>query len=78
MSLVQGPSVAIVTDAFVSMKLWDLLDGKPLFCAYGESKREDYDDQKQLARIAALIGPPPRGLRSRGKRSHEFYDSDGM
>jgi hypothetical protein len=58
--------------------LWDLLEGKPLFRAYGEvGSDEEYDDQKQLARIASLLGPPPPELISRGKRSPKIYNSDG-
>jgi serine/threonine-protein kinase SRPK3 len=71
-------SLADVIGTLVPPKLWDLLEGKLLFSAYGENKNEEYSDQKQLARITALIGPPPPQFLTRGKRSPLFYDSRGM
>ncbi|MCJ1397750.1 hypothetical protein MMC11_000946 [Xylographa trunciseda] len=60
----------------LGVMLWDLLENKILFEAVDPLKFQ-YDDQTHLAYIAALIGPPPRELLSRGRRASIFYDNDG-
>ena len=57
-----------------SVKLWDLLEGKNLFTAKGAG---DYDDQIHLAEMAALMGPPPKSLLSRGRRTKMFFHPSG-
>lgn len=48
--------------------MWDLLQGSSLF---------DSSEPAQLARMAALLGPPPLELLARGKRTALFYRPDG-
>jgi serine/threonine-protein kinase SRPK3 len=59
------------------IKLWDLLEGKRLFEAVDPHTVDEYDDQKHLAYITALLGPPPRELLDVGDRTSMFYDRDG-
>jgi serine/threonine-protein kinase SRPK3 len=59
------------------IKLWDLLEGKRLFEAVDPRSVDEYDDQKHLAYITALLGPPPRELLDVGDRTSMFYDRDG-
>lgn len=58
-------------------KLWDFLEGKTLFEAVDPHKEADYDDEKRLAYITALLGPAPQVLLDGGSRASLFYDSDG-
>jgi len=51
-----------------------LLEGKNLFRAKGAA---DYDDQIHLAEMAALTGPPPKSLLSRGCRTKMFFHPSG-
>ena len=59
------------------MKLWDLLEGKRLFEAIDPHNVDEYNDQKHLAYITALLGPPPKELLASGRRTSIFYHSDG-
>ena len=36
-----------------------------------------YDDEKHLAYITALLGPPPRELLNAGRRTAKFYTPEG-
>jgi serine/threonine-protein kinase SRPK3 len=56
--------------------LWDLLEPSPLFDPFLPGER-DYDDRIHLGQISNLLGPAPKGLLGRGKRTPMFYDSDG-
>ena len=58
------------------LQLWDSLENKTLFEAVDPLK-SDYDDQTHLAHITALLGPPPKDLLTRGKRTSMFYDPEG-
>jgi len=58
-------------------QLWDLLEGRALFDAVDPPKHE-YDGRTHLALITALIGVPPADLLARGRRTHLFYDSEGL
>lgn len=58
-------------------KLWDFLEGKTLFQAVDPHKVEEYDDEKHLAYITALLGPAPKDLLNGGKRTSMFYGPDG-
>lgn len=60
------------------MQLWDVLEGTKLFKVNGENNDEEYDDQRHLALITGLLGPPPRQLLADGKRTPLFYDPTGM
>ncbi|RMZ85138.1 hypothetical protein DV738_g32, partial [Chaetothyriales sp. CBS 135597] len=55
----------------LGVMLWDLLEGKALF------KTDNYDEQKHLASITALLGEPPRSLLAQGDRTSLFYGGDG-
>ena len=54
-----------------------MLEGKRLFEAVDPHSVDEYDDQKHLAYITALLGPPPRELLDVGDRTSMFYDRDG-
>jgi serine/threonine-protein kinase SRPK3 len=58
-------------------KLWDLLEGRRLFEAVDPHDTCEYDDQKHLACITALLGPPPQELLDAGDRTSMFYNRDG-
>lgn len=56
-------------------QFWDLLEGKELF-PFGDDTQDD--DFKHLSHITALLGPPPQELIRCGRRSSNFYRSDGQ
>ncbi|KAE8352712.1 kinase-like protein [Aspergillus coremiiformis] len=56
--------------------LWDLLEGRKLFKDTDPLQGQGYNEQGHLAHITALLGPPPKDLLSRGKRTRLFYTSD--
>jgi hypothetical protein len=59
-------------------QLWDLLEGKKLFKQAFSSESDEYDDQLHLGYITALLGPAPIGLLKRGRRTSQFYQTDGI
>jgi hypothetical protein len=59
----------------ISLKLWDLLEGKKLFKAVDV---DEYDDQTYLSQITALLGPPPRELLTSGRRTFNFCQPDSV
>lgn len=57
-------------------KVWDLLVGKHLF--YGnDPDGKGYSTRAHLAEVMGLLGPPPLDMVQQGKRSDEFFTSDG-
>ncbi|KAI9691354.1 MAG: hypothetical protein M1820_009733 [Bogoriella megaspora] len=60
-----------------NLGLWDLLEEHSLFKAIDRSNTE-YDERTHLAYIEALLGPPPKDLLLRGRRSSMFYNSSGQ
>ena len=52
------------------------MENRSLFEAVDPLKTE-YNDPAHLARITALLGPPPQDLLARGKRTSLFYDPEG-
>jgi serine/threonine-protein kinase SRPK3 len=58
-------------------KLWDILEDKKLFGDTYSVVTDDYDEVGHLAHITALLGPPPKKLLDRGKRTHLFYKPEG-
>ncbi|EON64188.1 hypothetical protein W97_03418 [Coniosporium apollinis CBS 100218] len=57
----------------LGVMLWDLIENKALFEAVDPLKTK-YDDKAHLAHITALLGPPPKELLAKGKRTSLFYD----
>ena len=55
-----------------------MLEGKPLFKSGESNQVYQYDDQKHLACITALLGDAPQSLLSDGDRTSLFYTKDGM
>lgn len=58
--------------AKLTLQLWYVLKNKDLF----DPKRhgaEEYDEQRHLGQITALIGPPPQHLLDEGERTSKFY-----
>lgn len=43
---------------------------------FGDDTKDD--EIKHLARVTALLGPPPQELIHRGRRSFDFYESNGQ
>ncbi|KAL1968647.1 hypothetical protein VTN77DRAFT_1473 [Rasamsonia byssochlamydoides] len=58
--------------------LWGLLEGRRIFEAVDPHGVDKYDDQKHLACITALLGPPPEELLEAGRRTSMFYDGQGL
>jgi len=60
-------------------QLWDLLEGRSLFKSNvaKEGQKYEYDDQRHLALITALLGDPPQTLLTHGDRTSLFYNKDG-
>ncbi|WEW60252.1 hypothetical protein PRK78_005737 [Emydomyces testavorans] len=61
----------------LGVMLWDVLESKKLFREVYDIDADDYDELGHLAHITALLGPPPKELLNKGKRTHLFYDSEG-
>ncbi|KAJ6155821.1 hypothetical protein N7470_006387 [Penicillium chermesinum] len=60
----------------VGAMVWDLFEGRHLF--YGnDPDGKGYSTRAHLAEVMGLLGPPPLDMLQRGKRSHEFFTSDG-
>jgi serine/threonine-protein kinase SRPK3 len=57
------------------MKVWDLFEGKHMFTERLPSR--DASAPAHVARMIALIGPPPKDLLKRGQFSLIFFDADG-
>lgn len=56
--------------------MWDLFEGRHLF--YGnDPDGNGYSTRAHLAEVMGILGPPPLDMLQRGKRSHEFFTSDG-
>ncbi|KAG8531805.1 uncharacterized protein KY384_003441 [Bacidia gigantensis] len=60
----------------IQIELWDLMEGDSLFRA-AKPMESKYDDEKHLAYITALLGPPPADLLARGRRTSMFCDQQG-
>jgi serine/threonine-protein kinase SRPK3 len=59
------------------MQVWGLVLGRHLFSRTGAPDGETAD-KNQLARMAALLGPPPEALLAdSGPRAVEFFNEDG-
>ncbi|KAK2807680.1 hypothetical protein FQN51_000117 [Onygenales sp. PD_10] len=61
----------------LGVMLWDFLEGRTLFEPVDPHKVAEYDDEKHLAYITALLGPAPKDLLDGGKRTSMFYSPDG-
>ncbi|OAL70383.1 hypothetical protein A7D00_5349 [Trichophyton violaceum] len=61
----------------LGVMLWDFLEGRTLFQDVDPLHVEEYYDEQHLALITALLGPPPKDLLDKGKRTSMFYKSDG-
>ncbi|KMQ42615.1 hypothetical protein HL42_6654 [Trichophyton rubrum] len=60
----------------VGAVVWDLFEGRHLF--YGnDPDGKGYSTRAHLAEVMGFLGPPPLDMLQRGKRSHEFFTSDG-
>ncbi|EGE04198.1 CMGC/CLK protein kinase [Trichophyton equinum CBS 127.97] len=61
----------------LGIMLWDFLEGRTLFQDVDPLHVEEYDDERHLALITALLGPAPKDLLDNGKRTSMFYKPDG-
>ncbi|EAU29341.1 predicted protein [Aspergillus terreus NIH2624] len=61
----------------LGVMLWDFLEGRTLFEAVDPRVVEEYDDETHLAYITSLLGPAPKDLVGRGKRTSMFYTAAG-
>lgn len=59
-------------------QLWDIMENKKLFEFNSPTNSDDFDELGHLAHMAALLGPPPKALLDKGKRTHLFYESGGL
>ena len=56
-------------------KVWDLFEGKHMFNERLPSR--EASEPAHLARMIALLGPPPKDLLERGQFSSTFFDEEG-
>ncbi|EEH11538.1 protein kinase [Histoplasma capsulatum G186AR] len=56
--------------------VWDLFEGEHLFGDIFDTKGS-HDPFKHLARMVALIGPPPSGFVNRSETTYQCFDSNG-
>lgn len=59
----------------LGLKIWDLFEGKHMFNERLPSR--NLSSPAHLARMIALLGPPPMELLERGSASHNFFDKKG-
>jgi serine/threonine-protein kinase SRPK3 len=57
------------------LKVWDLFEGKHLFTE--RLPNRDASAPAHIARMIALLGPPPKDLLKRGQFSGLFFDVEG-
>ncbi|KAH8435215.1 uncharacterized protein LDX57_012844 [Aspergillus melleus] len=57
--------------------IWELLCGTGPF-DYSTSSGSSYREEKHLASIISLIGPPPEDMLKRGSQSPRYFDTDGL
>lgn len=56
----------------ISIQVWDLFEGKRLFTERLPNREES--EAAHLARMVALLGPPPPDLLKRGSKSGRYFD----
>ncbi|KAJ9642460.1 hypothetical protein H2199_004841 [Coniosporium tulheliwenetii] len=56
-------------------KIWELFEGKPL--VRPPSPNTDVSSAVHLAKLIALLGPPPKELLKRGEASEQFFNENG-
>lgn len=56
--------------------VWDLFEGKRLFTERLPNREES--EAAHLARMVALLGPPPPELLKRGSKSGRYFDDRGQ
>ncbi|KAF2419577.1 protein kinase [Tothia fuscella] len=54
--------------------IWDIAQGK---CLFNAAKDGLLNDERHLAEMVALIGPPPRAFLKRSENCRKYWDSDG-
>ncbi|PKY06200.1 kinase-like protein [Aspergillus campestris IBT 28561] len=62
----------------LGVMLWDVLEGKKLFKDIDPVHVHEYNELNHLARITALLGPPPKELLDKGKRTPCFYKAGAL
>ena len=55
--------------------MWDLLEDRPLFRA--QDSASGYDPQAHLAEMMTILGPPPRDLLKKGRKTSLYFDANG-
>ncbi|EEP79706.1 conserved hypothetical protein [Uncinocarpus reesii 1704] len=58
----------------LGLLLWDLLEDHGLFF---DPQTPQYSDERYLARIIAILGPPPPELLAQGKETSQYFDDEG-
>ncbi|CAG7966394.1 unnamed protein product [Penicillium olsonii] len=58
--------------------IWELLCGTGPFDCSTSSSDSTYSEEKHLASIISLIGPPPEDMLRRGSRSSRYFNDDGQ
>ncbi|KAI9931153.1 hypothetical protein ASPWEDRAFT_178666 [Aspergillus wentii DTO 134E9] len=61
----------------LGVMLWDFLEGRTLFESVDPRIVGEYDDETHLAYITSLLGPAPKYVVGRGKRTSMFYTAAG-
>jgi serine/threonine protein kinase len=81
-NLFQAPEVILQADWSYSVDiwnlgvlLWDLVDDRSLFKAKDPSSGE-YSFNRHLEEMITVIGPPPREVLERGRKSWDFFAQD--
>ncbi|KAA8643356.1 putative protein kinase [Aspergillus tanneri] len=59
----------------LGVMLWDILEGRKLFRDIDPVRVHEYDELNHFAHIIALLGPPPREILEKGRRTSQFYNS---
>lgn len=63
------------TVSLTSAQIWELFEGKPL--VRPPSPNTDVSSAVHLAKLIALLGPPPKELLKRGEASEQFFNENG-
>jgi serine/threonine protein kinase len=56
------------------VQTWDLLQGN---CLFNASKDGLLHDERHLAEMVSLMGPPPKEFLERSENCYKYWDSDG-
>ncbi|KAK8112456.1 kinase domain-containing protein [Apiospora sp. TS-2023a] len=68
------PPEVILDMEWDSKMIWELLEGR---CFFESETDGQLDDERHLAEMASVMGPPPKAFLERSKKCQKYWDSEG-